>query len=223
MARNQRSPWVRLRRNVAAWIGAALATLAVFCVLPLMQTIGSGGGPDLDLRSLDVSQLPPPPPPPPPEPEPEEQEQDEPPPELVEQTAPLDLAQLELALDPVGGGALFGDFTVSLARQIAGGDGGDAVDRIFALGELDQQPRLLFQKPPSYPAELYRAGREGTVHVVFLVDTDGRVQNAVVQRSSDPAFESAALDAVREWRFEPGTRKGKRVQFKMLQPISFKR
>ena len=115
---------------------------------------------------------------------------------------------------------MVGDFAVNLASQL-GGDGGEEIDSIFSLADLDQRPRALFQPAPVYPQELRRAGRRGTVYLVFLVDARGRVSNPKVQKSTDPAFEQAALEGVKRWKFEPGTRKGKPVQFKMRVPITF--
>jgi protein TonB len=48
------------------------------------------------------------------------------------------------------------------------------------------------------------------------------VRNPQVEKSTNPAFERPALDAVRQWKFEPGTRNGQRVEFKMRQPITFR-
>jgi protein TonB len=212
--------WV-LERTFAL-VAAAALTLALFLVLPLMQTIGAAGRDDLTLRTVDAAALPPPPPPPP-EPEIEEEEEEPPPPPRLQPTEapPLDLSQLELALNPGTGEALFGDFTVDLMGQLGEGGGSEELDRIFSLAELDRRPRVLFQRPPRYPPELLRAGRTGTVYVLFSVDTEGRVRNPRVQKSTDPAFEQPALDAVRQWKFEPGTRGGEKVQFKMRIPITF--
>ena len=40
----------------------------------------------------------------------------------------------------------------------------------------------------------------------FTVDERGRVQNPKVEKSTDPAFDKPALDAIKQWRFEPGSR-----------------
>lgn len=201
-------------------VGAALvATVAIFMFLPVMQAIGDRARDDTLIRQVAVGELPPPPPPPPEQQE-EEEEPPEPQPELVENAAPLDLSQLELALNPGFGEGLFGDFTISLGEQLARSEGG-GLDEIFSLGELDQRPRAIFQQMPRYPNELLRSKRQGTVHVVFLVNKEGRVQNPRVEKSTDPAFDRSALDAVRQWRFEPGTRNGEKVQFKMRIPITF--
>ena len=43
----------------------------------------------------------------------------------------------------------------------------------------------------------------------------------MVQKSSDPVFETPALAAVKQWKFEPGKRNGQAVRFRMRVPINF--
>ena len=205
-------------RKGASWGGSLIVTLGIFLVLPLMEAIGQPPGEDLIVRGVDMGALPPPPPPPP-----EAKEEDPPPepPKLDQEIEPMDLSQLELALTPGLGESLFGTFSPNLVDRLTGPAGGDPIDRIFSLSELDRRPRVLFQRVPDYPRELKRQRRQGTVHVVFMVDTEGRVMEPVVHESTDPAFERSALEAVRQWRFEPGTRKGEKVRFKMRIPITF--
>jgi len=99
--------------------------------------------------------------------------------------------------------------------------GGSSLDDMLTAAQLDQRPRPIFQASPQYPVELRRQKIEGTVNVVFYVDKDGKVTNPQVENSTHPAFERPALEAVRQWRFDPGTRKGEKVSFKMRIPISF--
>jgi protein TonB len=198
-------------------VGAAGLTLVFFLVLPMMQTIGRP--PDTDLIVTDVSAANVPPPPPPPEEEPEkEPDKEEPPPELTEEAPPLDLSQLELALTPGSSdGWLAGDFAVKL--NTAASDTDD-VDALFSMADLDQKPRVIYQPSPALNAKL-RKKAPGTVYVIFVVDARGRVENPVVQKSSDPVFERPALAAVKQWKFEPGKRNGKPVRFRMRVPIIF--
>ncbi|MCB9914100.1 MAG: energy transducer TonB [Planctomycetes bacterium] len=206
-------------RRVVGLVCASGLTVACFLVLPLMQAIGGGPDQDLELYSLDATNLPPPPPPPAEEePEPEEPEE-ETPPELSEDIAPLDLSQLELALEPgLGDGLLGGDFVVKL--NTLGGENGEGVDELFSLSDLDQRPRVVYQPSPVL-TEKVRKRAPGTVHVLFIVDERGRVVNPKVQQSTDPVFDRPALDAVKQWKFEPGKRQGKAVRFRMRVPISF--
>jgi protein TonB len=216
--KESKSPF-RFLRPLFAVVLAAAVTLGIFLVLPFMQTIGTPPEKDLVVQNLDLGKLPPPPPPPPEE-EPREPEAPEQAPQFTEKAAPLELSQLELAMTAGFGDGLFGDFTVRLSNSLLDSDN-ESVDRIFSLADLDQRPRVLFQRMPTYPPEMRKRKRQGTVYIVFRVDTRGRVLQPTVDRSSDPAFDRAALEAVKQWKFEPGTRNGEKVQFKMRVPITF--
>lgn len=220
MEAKRQSVVARLLQQASAMLLALGLTVGLFLILPLMQAISSPLERDLALRNVDLASLPPPPEPPPQE-QIQEEKPPEPAPELSEEAPPLDLSQLELALSPVVGESAFGDFAVKLFDEPGAAAGGQDLDRIFSLADLDQRPRVIFQRVPSYPPELQRKGRQGTVYVVFLVDRQGRVTDPKVEKSTDPAFEGAALEAVRQWKFEPGTRNGEKVQFKMRVPITF--
>jgi protein TonB len=102
-----------------------------------------------------------------------------------------------------------------------GGAGTSDADAVFSAADLDQQPRPIFQPAPEYPAELRRNKIEGTVQILFIVDRTGSVVNPIVQKSSNPALERPALQAVRRWRFDPGKRQGQAVPFRMRVPVSF--
>lgn len=208
--------FLRQFTNIA--FGLAL-TFAFFMLLPILQVITKPPVKDLTIRSVDVTNVPPPPPPPMEEEEEPEPEEQPPPPPAVD-AQPLDLSQLELALNPGDGGFGGGDFSVNL-DGVAGN--GDEVDAIFSLSDLDQKPRVVYQPAPIYPPELARKGMQGTVYVLFIVDKTGRARDLKVQKSTHPAFNNPALKAVKQWKFEPGKRKGKAVQFRMRVPITFQK
>lgn len=213
-------PLRRLWHRVVVVLGATGLTLAFFLVLPLFQSITQGPTVDLIVQSLDTTQLPPPPPPEEPEPE-EEPEREEPPPELAEEAPPLDLAQIELALNPTLGEGWFGpDTAVNLGALSRSTGSSEAVAELFSMADLDQKPRVLYQPGPVLDATT-RKRTPGSVTIVFVVDPRGRVENPVVQKSSDPALEAPALAAVRQWRFEPGKKNGQPVRFRMRVPITF--
>jgi periplasmic protein TonB len=203
--------------RVVVLVGALSLTLLMFLVLPVMETIGKPPVADLTLRSADTADVPPPPPPPEPEPE-KEPEPEEKPPDLQEPAQPLDLSQLEVALNPgLSGDWLGGDFAVKLSTAAAASESSEA---LFSLADLDQKPRALSQPSPVMTPEIRRKA-PGTVYILFLVGTDGRVENPMVQKSSDPIFEKAALAAIKQWKFEPGKRSGQPVRFRMRVPITF--
>jgi protein TonB len=141
--------------------------------------------------------------------------------------APLSLADLEGVLSSDGAGGSFGTGGGGLSSggRIGGtGTGGElAADmgEIASMAELDQRPRPIFQTAPNYPQELRKRNLEGSVQVVFLVDRDGKVVSPKVEKSTNPSFDRPAIEAVRQWKFEAGTRNGEKVTFKMRVPITF--
>ncbi len=205
------------KHTISVITGAILLTLLFFLVLPLMQSITKPPAADLVVQNVDVAHVPPPPPPPQEEPD-QEPEVEEKPPQLIEEAPPLDLSQLELALNPGFSDSMIqGDFAVQLKTM---GSEESGLDALFSLADLDQKPRVLYQPGPMLNDRL-RGRAPGTVYVLFIVDKNGRVQNPLIQRSTDPVFEKPALAAVKQWKFEPGKRNGKPVQFRMRVPISF--
>jgi protein TonB len=62
---------------------------------------------------------------------------------------------------------------------------------------------------PPYPSQLLRMGVEGKAVVRVLIGTDGRVKQVAVIAADDPLFaEATERQALRKWRFKPGTRDG---------------
>lgn len=215
--RSKESFAAKVGHFVLVALGAVALTLAFFLVLPVIQAISKPPQADTLVQSLDAANLPTPPAPPEEEVQ-EEPEEEQQPPELLEEAPPLDLAQLELALDPGGGeGWLGGDFAVKLETVAASAED---VDALFSIADLDQVPRAVHRPPPAFTAEMRRKA-PATVYVVFEVDQRGRVDNAIVPQPVDPMFDKAALTAVRKWKFEPGKRNGEPVRFRMRAPITF--
>jgi protein TonB len=149
----------------------------------------------------------------------------------VPELAALSLGALEEALGPgAGGDGGFGGLVNLASGGRIGGTGspGAAMDApaaalVFALPDLDQKPRPIFQAEPVYPFELRQKKIEGTVYVQFIVDQDGRVVEPRIEKSTHSAFDKPALDAVRQWRFEPAVRDGRPVQAHLRVPIRFQK
>jgi len=208
----------KFTQTVGAFFGAILLTAAFFLLLPLIKAITKSPQADTTLLQVDAGVLPPPPPPPPEEDQPEEEEQDEPPPpELSEETQPLSLDDLSSALG--GGPGAFGGPGLGLdLDSITGGGGGG--DDLFSVNQLDQKPRCTQQPLPTLTPKLAKQG-PATVYVMFIVTAQGNVQNPMVQKSTNPEFNQAAVSAVKRWKFDPGMKDGEPVSSRMRVPISF--
>lgn len=137
------------------------------------------------------------------------------------------LSAIEAALNGQGGGG--GDFASALSFESGGRIGGtgkagaleQGIEEAFNLADIDQKPRAVYQGAPLYPSEMRGKKLEGVVTLIFVVDSDGKVLNPRVEKSSHSAFENPALNAVKKWKFEPGLRGGERVPCKMRVPIRF--
>lgn len=87
----------------------------------------------------------------------------------------------------------------------------------------DEEPVLEHAPPPAYPQLALRLRLAGSVLLRIRVSQEGRVLAASVERSSGHALlDEAALDAVRSWRFRPGTRDGQPVTREVLAPVIFR-
>ena len=76
---------------------------------------------------------------------------------------------------------------------------------------------------PKYPAAMLRAGVGGTVVVLAEVDAQGTpIDVRVVERSGERDLDRAAVNAVRQWRFEPAIRNGKAIATSVKVPVDFK-
>lgn len=87
----------------------------------------------------------------------------------------------------------------------------------------DSDPEPTNRVQPEYPATAYRERAEGTVLVGILVDANGRpVEVEVVRRSGNRELDRAAVDAVRQWTFQPAVRGGKKVEARVEVPVTFR-
>jgi TonB family protein len=75
---------------------------------------------------------------------------------------------------------------------------------------------------PVYPRIARAAGVEGTVTIAAAVDAKGNVTGTSVLRSV-PLLNQAALDAVKEWQFQPQRVGGKAVPSMVTVNVNFVR
>jgi len=117
----------------------------------------------------------------------------------IAKTVPQKLREIHLVLH------IFVDGKEALNTQIPAGKRSAALgrmvnSRISAVRDAELQP--LLQEPPDYPASI-KTKVKGNAVVSFRVDIHGRVLGAAVTSATDPAFGTAALEAIRQWRFVP--------------------
>lgn len=103
------------------------------------------------------------------------------------------------------------------ARERARPDGTAAMDG------PDRDATPLHRIDPEYPVDAYRNREEGTVLVIASLDASGKPTGVdLVRRSGSRALDQAALDAVRQWTFEPAVRNGRAVASEVQVPVTFR-
>jgi TonB family protein len=120
-----------------------------------------------------------------------------------------------------------GAVTGSLSMSVGGGfnssidsTGVVRADGAVRVGGNVRPPAKLVDVPPVRPELAERANVRGIVILEVIIDVDGTVKNARVLRSI-PILDAAALDAVRQWRYEPTMIDGKPVPVIMTVSVSF--
>jgi periplasmic protein TonB len=227
----------------------ALSTVASLGVCALMGltavAVGSQVKQVLKEKRVDVVFRPPPPPPapvaevkpPPPPPPPKPRAKPPPPPPTVAAPAAM-LAPREIPVEKppeadeahavaaapiaVGGTGRLVAGALVTGVDSAGVAGGTLRARPINLPEAATPPRELSSNLlPEFPADMRAKGQEGMVILKIVVEADGRVTDVKVMRGDEP-FVSAALAAVRTWRYEPALVEGQPTAVFRIVKVPFR-
>jgi protein TonB len=87
----------------------------------------------------------------------------------------------------------------------------------------DFRAAYLNNPPPPYPRAARRNGEEGTVTLRVLVNQDGLPTQVELERSSGSSLlDTAAREAVKNWRFAPARRAGAPIAAWVIVPVIFR-
>jgi protein TonB len=214
-------------------VGVHAVLIAACLVVPLL-TSDAGPEPADAVRAFFVEPanvLPPPPPPPPPAPGPRAPAAKAPAPvQEAKFVAPIDIPQElpepEQGLDSFG---IEGGVPGGVEGGVPGGVVGGVVGGLSTaappaprvrVGGLVKAPRLVDKVAPVYP-DLARQARVGGIVILeAVVGTDGRVQSVRVLRGQ-PLLDPAALEAVKQWRYQPLLLNGVPTEFELTVTLVF--
>ena len=97
---------------------------------------------------------------------------------------------------------------------------GGAPQMPLPVGGRIAMPQRLVHAQPVYPA-LAKIGKvQGTVEISVVIDAGGNIEKAQVVRSI-PQLDSAAIEAVRKWKFSPTVVNGVAVPVTMVVQVTF--
>jgi TonB family protein len=129
------------------------------------------------------------------------------------------------SLGPGTGGGVGSGQGLGLGEGLGGGIGpgfgGGTGGGPFRLGSGIEPPTLAREIRPDYTTEARRQGIEGDVVLEIVVRADGRVGNVQIVRSLGAGLSQKAVDAVRQWRFDPARRYGSPVDVVVTVSVEF--
>ncbi len=140
----------------------------------------------------------------------------------------LNLMQIKLIPNKWRGAAavltlcLAGTFAVGLSATIAAAQ--QATEKAYRVGEDGvTSPKLTTRIEPKYPSVPEDQKIEGTVVLSLEINKDGTAENIRIVRTLAPLFDESAIDALKQWKFEPGKRNGEAVRVKATVEVNFRR
>jgi protein TonB len=96
-------------------------------------------------------------------------------------------------------------------------------EKIGLLSERDayDPPRLAHYVAPRLPVGSDSGAPPPGAEVAVIIDTTGKVTDARIVSSTNPALVAPALDAVKQWRFTPGRKDGQLIGMSFIFPVVF--
>lgn len=99
-----------------------------------------------------------------------------------------------------------------------GGIGGGA----YRVGGGVTAPRVLYMPDPEYSDEARKVKHQGVVVLFVIVGPDGRPHEIRVSRALGFGLDEKAIDAVKQWRFEPAKKDGRAVAVQINVEVNFR-
>lgn len=99
---------------------------------------------------------------------------------------------------------------------------GGVVGGVIQTGDLEKPPRLIRMIEPVYPEKARKEGIQGVVIIEATTDKKGNVIQAKILKSESSLLNQPAVDAVRQWKYEPMYKDGKPVGVTFTVNIMFK-
>lgn len=102
------------------------------------------------------------------------------------------------------------------------GKGGGFGGGLFRVGGGVSAPRALFAPDPEYSEEARKSKYQGVVVLWLIVGPDGRPRDMKVVRPLGMGLDQKAIEAVRQWKFEPAMKDGKPVAVQINVEVNFR-
>jgi len=102
------------------------------------------------------------------------------------------------------------------------GRGGGIGGGVFRVGGGVSAPRAVYTPDPEYSEEARKAKYQGTCVLWLIVRPDGRPRDIRVARTLGMGLDEKAIEAVRNWKFEPAMKDGQPVSVQINVEVNFR-
>jgi len=92
----------------------------------------------------------------------------------------------------------------------------------YRVGGGVSAPRALYSPDPEYSEEARKAKYQGTVVLWVVVGPDGKPRDIRVSRTLGLGLDEKAIEAVRQWKFEPARKDGQPVAVQINVEVNFR-
>src|SRR5437660_1710655 len=133
--------------------------------------------------------------------------------------APDELPALKPAKTQVGGGG--GGVVKGKGPGLGPGEGGSTGGGIVRVGAGVSPPRVIYQPEPEFSEEARKAKFQGICTLALVVGADGRPSQIRVQSSLGMGLDEKAIEAVKNWKFEPAMKDGHPVPVAIAVEVDF--
>lgn len=94
-------------------------------------------------------------------------------------------------------------------------------DKVYVPGGEVKAPVLIRKIEPPYPEVMRRTRMNATVVVKCVIDKNGNVRDPEIVVASMPPFNDAVMNAVRQWKYQPGSYRGQAVDTYLNLTVTF--
>jgi len=104
---------------------------------------------------------------------------------------------------------------------IGAGSGGGMGGGVYRVGGGISAPTAVSSPDPDYTEEARRAKKQGTCVLWLIVDSTGHPRDLKVIRGLGFGLDAKALEAVKQWRFNPALKDGRPVDVQISVEVEF--
>lgn len=119
----------------------------------------------------------------------------------------------------VFGGGLWADDQASKSDK--NGTTNAEPETIYEPGGDVKPPKLVHYVEPAFSPSSKEAFVEGTVKISTVITRDGEATELHVTRGLNAEEDRTAMEAVRQWKFQPGTKAGQPVKVRVKVEVTF--